>query len=755
MGSSLWRGTGSGQGRSSARGYRRGALICVLILAALAVSAAGASAGGPETPTLAALSIMPSSVNTSTSSQVVTVTAEITDSSSGFASGFVVFESPNGEQTTARASLVKRSGTDTDGTYEAKVTFKQFIEAGTWKVSQIYLVDTEGDAVHLASTQLEAMGFPATVHVESVEDNEPPALAGLSIVPATVNTSSSSQTVTVTAHITDNLSGFASGYVVFKSLTTGKQTTARAAFTRISGTETDGTYEAKVTFERFSAPGPWKINTVSLADHAGNEANLTTARLEAKGLPHTVQVEGVEDTEPPVLAGLSISPASVNTSSSAQTVVVTAHITDSLSGFASGGISFESPNGKQLAARASFTRVSGTEANGTYEADVKFGQFSENGPWKVKGVALTDEVGNEAVLSASQLEAKGLPDTVQVEGVQDLEAPVLAGMSLSPATVNTSSSSQTVTVTAHITDNLSGFAVGNVVLESPNGKETTGKGGFTKVSGSETDGTYEAKLTFNQYSDNGAWKVKELNLADALGNEVKLSAAQLAAEGFPETVQVEGTEDTEPPALVGLSLSPSTINTAASSQSVLVTAHITDNLSGFASGNIVFESPTGKQLTGRGNFAKVSGSETDGTYEAEVLFGQSIESGTWKVKAVDLTDNVGNEVALSAIQLQADGFPYTVSDETGYPPTIKRIGPKTGPASGETVVTITGTNFDGATAVDFEGTEATFKVISPTSITATSPAGTAGATVNVTVTTPDGTSAITSKDHFKYKKEKK
>ncbi len=138
-----------------------------------------------------------------------------------------------------------------------------------------------------------------------------------------------------------------------------------------------------------------------------------------------------------------------------------------------------------------------------------------------------------------------------------------------------------------------------------------------------------------------------------------------------------------------------------------------------------------------------------------MLFGQSIESGTWKVKAVDLTDNVGNEAALSAIQLQGDGFPYTVSDETGYPPTIKRIGPKTGPASGETVVTITGTNFDGATAGDFEGTEATFKVISPTSITATSPAGTAGVTVNVTVTTPDGTSTITSKDHFKYKKEKK
>ena len=65
-------------------------------------------------------------------------------------------------------------------------------------------------------------------------------------------------------------------------------------------------------------------------------------------------------------------------------------------------------------------------------------------------------------------------------------------------------------------------------------------------------------------------------------------------------------------------------------------------------------------------------------------------------------------------------------------------------------MTITGTGFTGATAVDFGATPATsVHVVSATQITATSPAETAG-TVDVTVTTAGGTSATSSADQFTY-----
>ncbi len=74
-------------------------------------------------------------------------------------------------------------------------------------------------------------------------------------------------------------------------------------------------------------------------------------------------------------------------------------------------------------------------------------------------------------------------------------------------------------------------------------------------------------------------------------------------------------------------------------------------------------------------------------------------------------------------------------------PTVSSILPSSGPLSGGVSVTITGANFTGATGVTIGGTAATsLTVVSDTSITCTTPAGSAGA-ASVLVTTPDGTNA--------------
>jgi hypothetical protein len=83
--------------------------------------------------------------------------------------------------------------------------------------------------------------------------------------------------------------------------------------------------------------------------------------------------------------------------------------------------------------------------------------------------------------------------------------------------------------------------------------------------------------------------------------------------------------------------------------------------------------------------------------------------------------------------------------------TVTGVSPGSGPVSGGTSVTIAGSGFAGATAVNFGSTAASsFTVNSDTSITATAPAATAVGTVDVTVTTPSGTSATSSADQFTY-----
>jgi hypothetical protein len=82
-------------------------------------------------------------------------------------------------------------------------------------------------------------------------------------------------------------------------------------------------------------------------------------------------------------------------------------------------------------------------------------------------------------------------------------------------------------------------------------------------------------------------------------------------------------------------------------------------------------------------------------------------------------------------------------------PVVTKLSTKGGIAAGGTPVTITGKNFSGATSVQFGSTSAaSFVVKSATMISTVSPAGTAR-TVDVTVTSANGTSAVSTADHFK------
>jgi len=83
-------------------------------------------------------------------------------------------------------------------------------------------------------------------------------------------------------------------------------------------------------------------------------------------------------------------------------------------------------------------------------------------------------------------------------------------------------------------------------------------------------------------------------------------------------------------------------------------------------------------------------------------------------------------------------------------PSVTSLSPAAGPISGGTTVTIAGADLTGATAITFGGTPAGFTVNDDSSITAISPGTDAADTVDVTVTTPGGTSATVPADRFTY-----
>jgi hypothetical protein len=172
-------------------------------------------------------------------------------------------------------------------------------------------------------------------------------------------------------------------------------------------------------------------------------------------------------------------------------------------------------------------------------------------------------------------------------------------------------------------------------------------------------------------------------------------------------------------------------------------------------------------LSSDGNIALIGGAHDNNEVGATWLFTRA--GSTWTQQGPKLTAteeigtaNFGLSVAMSSTGTTAliggpgDGKPTAETGAAwvfvGPLPTVTKVEPTRGPASGGTSVTITGSNFNGATAVRFGSSTASFTVNSGTSITAVSPPG--SGSVNVTVTTPAGTSAISSADVFTYKGKK-
>jgi phosphatidylserine/phosphatidylglycerophosphate/cardiolipin synthase-like enzyme len=145
-------------------------------------------------------------------------------------------------------------------------------------------------------------------------------------------------------------------------------------------------------------------------------------------------------------------------------------------------------------------------------------------------------------------------------------------------------------------------------------------------------------------------------------------------------------------------------------------------------GNVVFETATGSGgVPGTWTTVFSQNWNTSSIPLTGILF--ELKAGTWTTEA-----NAPGTVIF-------DNFKAATQGASPAPaPSVSGINPNTGTTAGGTSVTITGANFQSGATVSIGGTAATGVVVSNvTTITATTPAHTAGA-VNVVVTNPDNQS---------------
>ena len=151
---------------------------------------------------------------------------------------------------------------------------------------------------------------------------------------------------------------------------------------------------------------------------------------------------------------------------------------------------------------------------------------------------------------------------------------------------------------------------------------------------------------------------------------------------------------------------------------------------------------SGEHLTGASKVEFDSTEVTSGEFLAESDTEIEVATPSHGAGAVDVsvTTPGGSDTATGA---------YTYVEA----PTVTELEPNHGPASGANAVKIKGTDLEGASKVDFGPVEITsgeFLAESGTEIDVEAPAGTAGETVDVTVTTVGGTSATGSESEYTY-----
>jgi hypothetical protein len=366
-----------------------------------------------------------------------------------------------------------------------------------------------------------------------------------------------------------------------------------------------------------------------------------------------------DDLTPPALETLTFSPAAVDVTTGPATVMVTAHLTDDLSGVAYAQAVFASPSGQQSAiAYFSGPPVSGTITDGVYQSGATVAQFAEPGTWTLVAVSMYDKVGHYVTAFAPEFIAKGIATELVVTSIPDLAPPQLGSLTFSPVSVDTTAAPATVTVTAQFTDRPAGLAWAQAVFASPSGQHSaTAYFGSSPVSGTIQDGVFQAVATVAQFVEPGTWKLVAVSMSDRAGNYITLFPPQLQEMGIVTDLFVASTPDLTPPELVSLTFSPSAVDVSSDPAAVAVSARIQDAPAGLAYAQAVFGSPSGRQSAiGYFNVPPVSGTINDGVYAASATVAQFAETGTWRLVAVSMFDRAGNYVTAFPPEFAAKGI---------------------------------------------------------------------------------------------------
>jgi hypothetical protein len=405
--------------------------------------------------------------------------------------------------------------------------------------------------------------IPITI-INPFSDLTPPVVQSITVLNSEVNTLTSSAKIRYRVKISDNFSGFGSLSLSFKNVDSSGY-----VYDHIMDWDSlvaiDGnlkTYEGTLEIPQGGAEGDWTLNSLSVWDKAGNNSQETLTPDELQAIKFKVSSSATNSAQPqdqytPLPVALTVNKTSVDVSSSDQKVKVQLTINnDDLPTNYWIGIDFnlldENGGSGNSFSASEFQLVSGTVANGVFEGELLIPRFAKNGNYTISSISITENNQSGGSKSYNKW-GDSIPvefrKTISVTGTQDVTAPVLQNIAVSPSSADTRNGTLSITANLTITDDLSGLQetqwsrAGALALRSPSGKEFLWSefSWADRISGNSINGTYQVLFDLPQYSEEGAWTIDYIELVDKNYNSRFLIPANLTAQQLAATtIQVQG-----------------------------------------------------------------------------------------------------------------------------------------------------------------------------------------------------------------------
>ncbi|OEZ72167.1 MG2 domain protein [Janthinobacterium sp. HH103] len=362
----------------------------------------------------------------------------------------------------------------------------------------------------------KASSADATVTVTaSAVDNSGPNVSAITVTPAIIDVSQTSQQVTATVSVTDatgvNLNALPAPH--WYNVADIGGTRINSQWKLASGDAKHATFSSTVTIPAGAKAGEWLVGSLAFRDVLDY---TSTNGGYSQGF--TVQSNELSDTSGPTVSAITVNPTTVDVSQTSQLVTTTVTVTDAT------GINLNAlPNPYWYnSADIGGTRIdskwvlaSGDAKHATFSSTVTIPAGAKAGSWTVGWTAFRDTLG---YTSTNGGYSQGF--TVQSNGLSDTSGPAVSAITVTPAIVDVSQTSQLVTTAVTVTD---ATGINLNALPNPYWYNSADIGGtridskWGLASGDAKHATFSSTVTIPAGAKAGSWTVGWTAFRDTLG----------------------------------------------------------------------------------------------------------------------------------------------------------------------------------------------------------------------------------------------